>query len=381
MTPQFKRAVEVYGPRFMADLGLKSHHVAGIFGNFAVESDQFRALQEYKPVVAGSRGGWGWAQWTGPRRRQFEAWADANGLKRDDSEAFYGFAVHELRTTEKAALTALKRATTVEAAAEAFMRGYERPGVPHVQKRKLFAREAHALLAGEDVPSAPRKPRTDRMSIPAGKWAEEALADFEIRSIQSRLRQLGYYTVGKVDGKWGPSTRGALVALQATAGITQDGHWGPQTKAALADDKNRRKVDAHRASTTSSDLRAQGSAIVIESDRITWSGILGLLAALAGAAYTAWQTPSDLPMGSSILLTFLPPSVAAVVSAIGPFLLAFIPLAYNVLKSRQIIEARVQAERSGLHNGEPDPAPSPPVTAPPDGPRPGGLFGSIFRAS
>lgn len=29
MTPQFKRAVEAYGPRFMADLGLSRLHVGG----------------------------------------------------------------------------------------------------------------------------------------------------------------------------------------------------------------------------------------------------------------------------------------------------------------------------------------------------------------
>lgn len=146
MTPQFKAAVETYGPRFMTDLGLDKLKVAGIFGNLAVESDQFRALQEYKPVVAGSRGGWGWPQWTGPRRRAFEAWAAEKGFKFDNPEAFYGYMLVELRGSEVGALTALRATTTLDRATEVFMLKYERPGVPHLDKRKAYALEALYVL-------------------------------------------------------------------------------------------------------------------------------------------------------------------------------------------------------------------------------------------
>ncbi|MDP4024468.1 phage tail tip lysozyme [Methylobacterium sp. NEAU 140] len=148
MTPQFRAAVTAYGPRFMADLGLDKLETAGIFGNLAVESDQFRALQEYKPVVSGSRGGWGWPQWTGPRRRQFEAWAAAKHFKLDDPEAFYQYMLVELRGPEAVALGKLRATTTLDRATEAFMLGYERPGTPHLDRRKAFALEAlHVLEA------------------------------------------------------------------------------------------------------------------------------------------------------------------------------------------------------------------------------------------
>lgn len=146
MTPQFKAAVETYGPRFMTDLGLDKLKVSGIFGNLAVESAQFTALQEYKPVVAGSRGGWGWAQWTGSRRRAFEAWAAEKGFKLDSPEAFYGYMLVELRGSEVGALTALRATTTLDRATEVFMLKYERPGVPHLDKRKAYALEALRVL-------------------------------------------------------------------------------------------------------------------------------------------------------------------------------------------------------------------------------------------
>lgn len=146
MTPQFKAAVETYGPRFMTDLGLDKLKVSGVFGNLAVESDQFRALQEYKPTVAGSRGGWGWPQWTGPRRRAFEAWAAEKGFKLDNPEAFYGYMLVELRGPEVGALTALRATTTLDRATEVFMLKYERPGVTHLDKRKAYALEALYVL-------------------------------------------------------------------------------------------------------------------------------------------------------------------------------------------------------------------------------------------
>jgi tail lysozyme len=51
------------------DFGLTREQAAGLVGNFGAETGGFAKLQEVKPLVPGSRGGWGWAQWTGPRRR------------------------------------------------------------------------------------------------------------------------------------------------------------------------------------------------------------------------------------------------------------------------------------------------------------------------
>jgi hypothetical protein len=64
-------------PAIMADLmrdfpPLDPLGAAAILGNIGHECDGFRHLQEIHPVAG--RGGLGWCQWTGPRRRAFEAW-------------------------------------------------------------------------------------------------------------------------------------------------------------------------------------------------------------------------------------------------------------------------------------------------------------------
>ncbi|KAB1069278.1 peptidoglycan-binding protein [Methylobacterium planeticum] len=254
-------------------------------------------------------------------------------------------------------------------------------GTNGLADRKAALKRAKAELgvttaASPPAPTTPAKPKSDRMSVTAGTWAEKSLARYEVEAIQKRLRDLGYYSVGKVDGIWGPSTSGALIALQTQAGIAPDGHWGPQSKTALDDDANRRRIDPARASTTAADLRAQGSVIAIQGSRVTWSsvwqivlGAMGIFQYLA----TNWQGNLDgLPFPASLILGFLPPWVA-------PVLIILLNVC-NALAAQGIVKARVVAERTGLHNGEPDPAPSPPVTVAPDGPRLGGILGTLFGA-
>jgi lysozyme len=224
------------------------------------------------------------------------------------------------------------------------------------------------LKASAAKPSAPRAPAAPR------QWAEDGLAVFEVRSVQERLRALGYFMVGKVDGSWGDATTAAIVALQKQAGITADGHYGPETKAALADDENKRLIPEARKNTTAKDLRNQGSTIAIDGNRITWTSILSLLAALVAAGHAAYTAPAEMPFGSSVLLGFLPPPFGSIVSAVAPYLLAFAPLAYNAFAAQGIVAKRVDDERIGLHNGEAEPAPEHD-----DAPDVGGLFGSLFR--
>lgn len=65
--------------QLVRDFPITPEDAAAIVGNLGHESQGFTAMQEFKPVVAGSRGGWGWAQWTGPRRRAFEAYCARTG--------------------------------------------------------------------------------------------------------------------------------------------------------------------------------------------------------------------------------------------------------------------------------------------------------------
>lgn len=124
-----------------SDLGLTKAAASGFAGNLHFECNGFQTLQEVKPLVKGSRGGYGWCQWTGPRRRQFEAWCQAKKLDPASKEANYGFLKHELQTTEKGVLGKLKGCTDPSRAATIVMKNFLRPGIPHEHQRQKLARE------------------------------------------------------------------------------------------------------------------------------------------------------------------------------------------------------------------------------------------------
>jgi hypothetical protein len=53
-----------------------------------------------------------------------------------------------------------------------------------------------------------------------------------VKALQRALRSLGY-TVGTIDGVFGPSTESALVSFQTAHHLSPDGVLGPATRAAL----------------------------------------------------------------------------------------------------------------------------------------------------
>lgn len=54
----------------------------------------------------------------------------------------------------------------------------------------------------------------------------------EVRNIQTRLKNWGYYT-GAVDGIYGTATRNAVIKFQKANGLTADGIAGPKTLAKI----------------------------------------------------------------------------------------------------------------------------------------------------
>ena len=134
------------GQRLMADMmrdfNLTPEQAAGFVGNLDHESGGFTSLQEINPTVKGSRGGFGYAQWTGPRRREFEGWAEANGLDPTSYEANYGFLRHELTATpEGRVLGDLRGARSVDEAARVVSNGFLRPGIVNMGSRVTRARK------------------------------------------------------------------------------------------------------------------------------------------------------------------------------------------------------------------------------------------------
>lgn len=121
------------------DFGFEDFQAAGVVGNFARETGNFRYMQELNPVVKGSRGGIGYAQWTGPRRRDYEAWADGRDLMA--YEVNYGFLVEELNGRYSRTVTRVLATSTVEEAAEVFMNNFL---IPHPRYQHLDERISYA---------------------------------------------------------------------------------------------------------------------------------------------------------------------------------------------------------------------------------------------
>lgn len=147
--------------RLIAEFNISILDAAAIAGNAGHESGGLVKLQEVKPTVKGSRGGYGWFQWTGPRRRAFEAFCAKSGLNISSDEANYQFLAHELSTTESKAIPAVKKAKDLPAKVIAFEQAYERAGVKHYDSRVRWAEialEAHKLDSAAPAPVPPPPP-------------------------------------------------------------------------------------------------------------------------------------------------------------------------------------------------------------------------------
>lgn len=156
----FRATAPAYMRRLVADFpALNLQDAAAIFGNLGHESLGFTKLQEMKPTVKGAKGGYGWAQWTGPRRRAFEAWCKKHGKDPAADETNYAYLFLELKGiegTESAAVGKVAAAVGLEAKVRAFEEAYLRAGVKHYDKRLEWARIAvDALRATEPPPAAP----------------------------------------------------------------------------------------------------------------------------------------------------------------------------------------------------------------------------------
>jgi hypothetical protein len=124
------------------DFDLPEEAAIGVVGNLAYESGGFSTLQEKKPVVPGSRGGYGYAQWTGPRRKAFEKYAKDNALDINSYEANYGYLKAELNSKEyKPLLKVLRDTTNIPFATQTFSAQFLRPGFKNYGQRDVYAEQ------------------------------------------------------------------------------------------------------------------------------------------------------------------------------------------------------------------------------------------------
>ncbi|MGO6968123.1 phage tail tip lysozyme [Rhizobium leguminosarum] len=126
--------------QLMRDFGFKDFQAAGILGNLGHECMGFQVLQEVHPISG--RGGYGWFQWTGSRRNNFENYCKSKNVSLDSDDGNYGFLCEELKNSERTALNATLSTTSLEVATEVFTRTFERPGVLAYNSRVKWARRA-----------------------------------------------------------------------------------------------------------------------------------------------------------------------------------------------------------------------------------------------
>lgn len=151
----FTDKVKQYNTRLKTELSLTDEQAAGIWGNLGGETGGFTALQEKTPTVAGSKGGFGWMQWTGVkppngRRYKYFEYCKRAGLDPASDEANYRYLVFETQTDEKHSLIQLRKTTTVDAATETFMLLNLRPGVQHLDVRKRWAAAAYNTMQNQN---------------------------------------------------------------------------------------------------------------------------------------------------------------------------------------------------------------------------------------
>lgn len=231
------------------DLDWPLASAAALCGNFGVESIEFTAFQEIGP--RSGRGGVGWGQWTGVRRRNFEKWAQGNGLDLRSDEASYGFTVFEFSGADetmepgsdfKPMAIQLRGHLSLENATHLIHEWYERPQealdgtFKSGPKRLEYARRA--LEGAESGGSSeapgffPRPVPAPAISHPMLRLTPPPTTGAEVKKLQTLLLTKGF-DPGPVDGVFGTRTDFAVQTFQRHKSLTVDGIVGPRTWAKL----------------------------------------------------------------------------------------------------------------------------------------------------
>lgn len=192
---------------------------------------------------------------------------------------------------------------------------------------------------------------------------DEAGADIprgKVKAAQTRLRELGYFNVGVIDGDFGSATVAALVQFQKDEKLPATGTLDAETETALWE-KDERDLPKSRREATAADLREKGSETINEADGVS-SGAVKVGVGGAGLAATGGldMVSSALGFGSRVkdatedgdgLLSWLQGhALQFIVIIVGSALIYF---AWKDLypRAKKIIEARLKDHRSGANMG------------------------------
>lgn len=161
--------------------GIPEHIADGFVMNFEDESGLNPGINEIAPIVPGSRGGFGLAQWTGPRRKSLEAYAASVGKPVSDMNVQLDFLMQELQGPEAAAWQEIAAAQDSGTAAAAIVNSFLRPAEEH------RARRVAEYTGGNPSANtaAPQIPMDQLMALMSNPW----LAPEQRAMLQSMMDQ------------------------------------------------------------------------------------------------------------------------------------------------------------------------------------------------
>lgn len=138
----------------LKEVGLTKAQIAGVLGNFQLESGFNPRINEGGKVGAPvGRGGYGFAQWTGGRQTNLINFAKSRKMDPGDPNLQAQFLIHELKGPEKRAFESLKGAVSPEESARRFLVDFERAGIPKTKQRQEAARQIYGQLSFLDTPT------------------------------------------------------------------------------------------------------------------------------------------------------------------------------------------------------------------------------------
>ena len=148
--------------QMLSGMGYKPHIAAGLVGNLIQES----GWNIDTKAVGDNGNAFGSAQWNGPRRRAYKAWASNQGLPVDGLGTQIAYLDHEMKTSERSAAQAIMGAGTVRDAAVVASNKFWRPGHPALKNRMRNAEMVLAQMVGTGTPKSAQKDVRVAGSIP-----------------------------------------------------------------------------------------------------------------------------------------------------------------------------------------------------------------------
>jgi len=137
----------------LKEAGYSKAHIAGVLGNFQLESGFNPRVNEGGKVgTPMGVGGYGLGQWTGGRQTGLVNFAKQQKMDPGDPNLQAKFLLYELEGPEKKAAAYLKGAVSPEESARRFLTDFERAGIPKTQQRQEAARAIYGKLDFLDRP-------------------------------------------------------------------------------------------------------------------------------------------------------------------------------------------------------------------------------------